>query len=119
MMGGRHRSLAVATMISVAAFNGCGSGHAAQCLSSDSGEVCADNSDGSVKFSGTGLAPDSEVVVNHPELGDSIFVVESDGTFEPDGGGFLAFVAGTTISFTIAAMDADGTPIDGTIDVTT
>ena len=102
-------------MISVAVLNGCGSGDVAQCLSSDSGEVCADDSDGSVKFSGSGLDPDSAVVVNHPELGDTSFVVESDGTCEPNGHGFLAFVSGTTITFTISAVDADGTPIEGEI----
>ena len=111
----RHPYLSVAALISVALLNSCGSGDAAQCLSSETGEVCADDSNGSVKFSGSGLDPDSEVVVNHPELGDSSFVVESDRTFEPNGGGFLTFVAGTTITFRISAVDADGMPIKGEI----
>lgn len=106
-------------MVIAVALAGCSSGGSSQCLSSDSGEVCADNSDGSVKFSGSGLDPDSDVVVNHPELGDSTFVVDDNGAFEPDGGGFLAFVAGTTIAFTISAVDAEGTPITGQIVVTT
>jgi hypothetical protein len=93
-------------------------GGLAQCLSTDDGEVCADDSDGSVKFSGTGLDADSEVVVNHPELGNSTFVVESDSTFEADGRGFLAFVVGTTITFTISAVDPERTPIEGEIVVT-
>lgn len=117
-MSNRHPYLSVAALISIAVLNGCGSGDAAQCVSSGTGEVCADESDGSVKFSGSGLDPDFDVVVNHPELGDSRFVVESDGTFEPNGGGFSAFVAGTTIIFTISAVNADGMPLEGEIVVT-
>jgi len=117
-MSSRHPERSVAALISVAVLNACGSGDAARCLSSDRGEVCADDSNGSVTFSGSGLDPDSEVVVNHPELGDSSFVVGRDGTFEPNGGGFLAFVAGTMITFTVTAVDADGVPIEGEIVVT-
>jgi hypothetical protein len=58
------------------------------------------------------------VVVNHPELGDSTIVVKRDGTFKPNRRGVLAFVARTTITFTISAVDAEGVPIEGEIVVT-
>ena len=114
-MRNRLPSRVVAGSISVALLIGCGSDDAARCLSSDRGEVCADGSDGSVEFRGSGLEPDSEVVVDHPGPGDSRFVVESDGTFQPNGRAFMTFVAGTTTTFTISATDADGNPIEGEI----
>lgn len=113
----RRAILFSSAMTGAVVFSGCGP-DSKQCVSSDIGEVCADDSDGSVRFSGDGLEPGSDVIVNHPEIGDSAFPVDSDGSFEPNGGGFLAFVAGTTITFTISAVDSDGTPIEGEITVT-
>jgi hypothetical protein len=125
-MGQRPRSPSLAGLVgpltlSAVLLNSCGSTGSSTCLSSDVGEVCADNSDGVVTFRGNGLDPASEVVVRNSKLeDDATFVVDSDGTFEPepDAVGVVTFVADTMITFTISAVDAEGTPIEGEITVT-
>jgi len=116
-MAGRIALFFPVVLVGATALAGCGSS-SARCLTSDVGEVCADGSGGSVEFSGSGLEPGSDVTVNHPELGDSIFTADADGSFEPGGRGFLSFVSGVDSVFTISAIDSEGTPIDGTIVVT-
>lgn len=48
--------------------SGCGTLEGAECLANDVGEVCAATSDGLIEFSGSGLTPDSEVLIDHSEL---------------------------------------------------
>jgi hypothetical protein len=95
----------------------CGSGDSAECLTSDVGEVCADNANGSIEFSGSGLQPDSAVLIQHPELGLSVYEVDDDGTFEPNGGGVVSLVVEAPFTFTITATGADGQLIEGDIDI--
>ena len=114
----RRTLLAVAAVAGILATSGCGSGDAAECLSNDVGKVCADNSDGSITFSGNGLAPDSVVIIDNSDVETSSYQVGADGSFEPDGAGFLSFFAGTSFTFTISAVGADGRPIEGEIVVT-
>jgi hypothetical protein len=93
----------------------CGFGDSAECVKSDVGEVCADNSDGSIQFSGNGLQPDSAVLIEHPEIGLSVYEVDDDGTFEAAGGGVVSLTVSTSFTFTITATDSDGQLIDGDI----
>ena len=95
----------------------CGFGDSAECLKSEVGEVCADNADGSIQFSGSGLQPDSAVLIEHPELGLSVYEVDDDGTFEPNGGGVVSLVVETPFTFSITATDAEGQLIAGDIDI--
>jgi len=110
--------LAVVVVVGFLATSGCGSGDSVECLSNGVGKVCADNSDGSIRFSGNGLTPDSAVIIDNSDVGTSSYQVGADGSFEPDGAGFLSFVAGTSFTFTISAVDADGSRIEGEIVVT-
>ena len=95
----------------------CGFGDSAECLKSEVGQVCADNADGSIQFSGSGLQPDSAVLIEHPELGLSVYEVDDDGTFEPNCGGVVSLVVETPFTFSITATDADGQLIAGDIDI--
>ena len=58
--------------------SGCSSGSDAVCVSSDAGEVCADGSDGSITFSGTGLEPGSEVRMENDQVGPVVLVAEAE-----------------------------------------
>lgn len=116
-MNRRRPPALVGVALGIAIVAGCGSGDSATCLSNEIGRVCAQTADGSIRFSGSGLTPESEVLIDHPDLGPSTFTVDADGTFEPDGRGVLSLFADTPFTFTIAAIGADGQPIDGEITV--
>ena len=108
----RLLSLAIAAVIAVSS---CGSDDAAECLTSNVGEVCAEKSNGSIQFSGNGLQPDSAVLIEHPEIGLSVYEVDDDGTFELADGGVVSLTADTSSAFAVTATDADGQLIDGEI----
>ena len=112
----RRRYLALA-VVGVVMMSSCGFRDSAECLESDVGQVCADNSGDSIEFSGSGLQPDSAVVIENPELGLSVYEVDDDGTFEPASRGVVALFDGTPFTFAITATDADGELIVGTIDI--
>ncbi len=100
--------------------SGCGSDSDAVCVSSESGEVCADGSDGGIKFSGSGLEPGSEVRMESDELGQVVLVAEADGSLDPNGAaGVVALFAGTEFTFEVTAIDDQGHPIVGDITVST
>jgi hypothetical protein len=92
----------------------CGSD--AVCVSTDVGEVCADSSDGRIEFSGRGLDPESDVVIDSARLGQSVYSVGADGTLDAGGSiGVLSLFTDTEFTFTVAAVDADGEPLSGEI----
>ncbi len=113
----RRIALTSAALASVLLVGGCASKRSSQCLSNEIGTVCADV-DGSITFRGSDLEPGSEVVIDHPDLGSSVYPVGDDGTFDPGGTGVLSYVAGTSLTFTISATDADGEQLGGQIVVT-
>lgn len=95
----------------------CGSD--AVCVSTDVGEVCAESSDGRIEFSGRGLDPESDVVIDSARLGPSVHGVGADGTLDAGGSiGVLSLFAGTEYNFTVWAVDADGDPLSGEIVIT-
>jgi hypothetical protein len=97
----------------------CGSDDDAVCVSTDVGEVCADSSDGGIEFSGRGLDPRSDVVIDSAPLGQSVYGVGTDGTFGAGGSiGVLSLFADTEFTFTVWAVDADGEPLSGEIVIT-
>jgi hypothetical protein len=90
------------------------------CLRADAGEVCADGGDGRIEFSGSGLAPGSEVQFDNDELGRLVLAVGPDGSLDTGGNaGALALFAGTEFTFTVTATDDQGDPIVGDITVST
>ena len=113
----RRRPLITAVGLLVA--SSCGGGGSAECLQSDAGQVCAASSSGSIQFSGSGLRPDSAVLIQHPELGLSVYEVADDGTFEPNGGGVVSLIVDTPFTFAITATDSDGELIEGNIELAT
>ena len=117
----RRRWVAViAGVVGLAAATGCGSARDAVCLSSESGEVCADGGDGRIEFSGSGLEPGSEVRMENGPVGPVVLVVEADGSLGPDGSvGVVSLFAGTELTFTVTATDDHGDPIVGDITVST
>ena len=110
----------IAGALGLAAVAGCGSGSDAVCLSSESGQVCADGGDGRVEFSGSGLEPGSEVRLVNDMSEPVTLTVEPDGSLDPNGMvGFLSFFADTEVTFTVTATDDQGEPIAGDITVST
>lgn len=100
--------------------SGCGSGGDAVCLSSDSGEVCAEGGDGQITFSGSGLEPGSEVRMENDQVGPVVLVAEADGSLDPNGTtGVMALFAGTEFTFAVTAVDDQGDTIAGDITVST
>lgn len=110
---------AVLGAVSLISLAGCAGGDAV-CLSSESGEVCADGGDGGIEFSGSGLEPGSEVRLVNDMTDPLTLTVESDGSLDPNGTvGFLSFFADTEVTFTVTATDERGEPIVGDITVST
>ena len=115
---GRHTSGALA-VVAALGLPGCGSGTSSICLTNDFGEVCADGSDGPVKFSGSVLTPGSDALIDHQEMGMSTYQVGADGSFDPDIRGVVSVFADTEFTFMISATDADGDLFEGEISVET
>ena len=113
----RRPRLLLLAVVAVVAISSCGSDDAAECLTSDVGEVCAEKSDGSTKFSGNGLQPDSAVLIEHSETGLSVYEVGDDGTFELADGGVVSLTGDTSSAFAVTATDADGQLIAGEITI--
>lgn len=118
-IGSRRGSLGFVVVIAaVLGLVSCGSDGDTVCVSTEVGEVCADNSDGGFTFAGSGLAADSQVVIDNVEFGPATYSVDADGEMVtgPAGAvGLLSFVAGKEFTFTVSALDADGEPLDGDI----
>ena len=99
---------------------GCESGSEAVCLRSDAGEVCAEGGDGRIEFSGSGLAPGSEVRIENDMTDPLTLIVEADGSLEPGGTvGVMSLFADTEFTFTLTATDDQGDPIVGDITLST
>ncbi len=99
---------------------GCGSGSDALCLRSDAGEVCAEGGDGRIEFSGSGLAPGSEVRLENDLTDPVTLTVEADGSLDPGGTvGVMSLFADTEFTFTVTATDDQGAAIVGDITVST
>lgn len=101
--------------IAVALAGGCGADDSAICLTNDGAEVCATPRDGAIEFRGSGLAPGSSVLIESTRVGESVYRVDDDGTFEPGGRGVLSFITGTPFTFTVSATTSDGNALDGQI----
>lgn len=98
----------------------CDSAGDSVCVSSDTGEVCADGSSGSIKFSGSGLEPGSEVRLESDELEPIVLRATADGELDPNGAvGVMAMFAGTEFTFSVVAIDAQGDSIEGDLVVST
>jgi hypothetical protein len=109
----------LAVIAVVVVMMGCGSGNSAVCVSNDVGEVCADNSDGSITFSGRGLHPDADVTIHSDQLGPTVIGVGADGTLAPGATGVVSLFADTEFVFAVWAVDANGDPFMGDIVITT
>ena len=111
----RSTILSMTAVAGLMMVSGCGTSESAECLTNDVGEVCAVSSDGLIEFSGSGLTPDSEVLIDHPELTTSSYQVGPDGSFEPGSRGVIVASVGaeTAFAFRISAIDAEGQPFDG------
>jgi hypothetical protein len=120
-MGRMGRAPQVRLAIVVASITvSCGSDDGTVCVSTDVGEVCADGSDGRIEFSGRGLDPESDVVIDSARLGQGVYAVGADGTLDSGGStGVLSFFTDTEFTFTVWAVDADGEPLSGEIVITT
>jgi hypothetical protein len=117
-----HRSSArrLAPMLMFGVAVACGGASASVCISSESGEVCADGGDGRITFSGEGLEPGSTVQIDNDRLGPLSLDVDADGRLDPNGMvGVLALFADTEFTFDVAATDDEGAPIAGEITVST
>lgn len=101
--------------------SGCGSDSSAVCVSNDVGEVCVDNPDDQITFSGQGLEAGSEIQVTGPDGEPFVLPVGSDGTFDPAPGalGYLYLFTGTDLTFAVSAIDSNGDVIEGDIIVST
>lgn len=104
-----------------ATVTGCSSEESAVCISNDVGDVCADESDGAINFSASGLAPGSEVQVLGPEEQSFILQIDGDGTYAPPAGsvGFLYAFADTELTFMVTATDSHGELLEGDIVIST
>lgn len=112
-------SLCWAFVVALTIVSSCGSDGSAVCVSNDVAEVCADNSNGSIVFSGSGLEPESDVRIDSTTVGSDVYRVGADGTFEPGGRGVLSAFDGALLTFTISGVDTNGDPIQGDIVITT
>lgn len=115
-----QRSVVVlATSVSVLAVSACAS-ESAECVSNDVGEVCADTDDGAINFRGDGLLPGSEVLYVSPMLEPIKFIADADGLFDPGNrAGAISAFADTVFTFDVTAIDADGNPLTGQIEIST
>ncbi len=100
---------------------GCSSDGSAACISNEVGDVCADDSNGAITFSASGLAPGSEVQVIGPEEQSFVLQVDGDGAYAPPAGsvGFLYYIANTELTFIVTATDSDGELLEGDIVIST
>ena len=100
--------------------SGCASDGQAVCYSNDVATVCADESDGRITFSGTGLEPGSEVRVTSDDFDPTNFSVDADGSFDQDGSGtgYLSGIPGTLL-FSVSGTDTTGGSLSGDITVET
>ena len=107
----------MSTWVVAATVTACSSNESAVCVSNDVGDVCADESNGAITFSASGLAPGSEVQVVGPEENSFILQIEDDGTYAPPSGsvGFLYAFANTELTFTVTATDSHGEQFEGDI----
>ena len=116
----RRTVVGAVVALALGAATGCGSGSDAVCLRSDAGEVCAESGDGGIEFSGSGLAPGSEVQFDNDQLGPIALPVDADGSLDVEGSvGVLALFDGTEFTFAVSATDDQGAPIVGNITVST
>ncbi len=104
-----------------ATVTGCSSNESAVCVSNDVGDVCADESNGAITFSASGLAPGSEVQVLGPEEQSFILQIDGDGTYAPPAGpvGFLYAFANTELTFIVTGTDSHGGQLEGDIVIST
>jgi hypothetical protein len=104
-----------------ATVTGCSSDESAACISNDVADVCADEFNGAITFSASGLAPGSEVQVLGPEEQSFILQIDSDGTYAPPAGsvGFLYAFANTELTFIVTATDSHGELLEGDIVIST
>lgn len=111
-----QRAMAVAlVLVASTAASSCGTDGTTTCVANDVGEVCANNRSGAITFTGQGLEPNSDVRLDSSAVEPIVYEVRADGTFEPGGGGVLSTFANTEFTFTVAAVDADGNPLEGDI----
>ena len=75
--------------------SGCGSDSSAVCVSNDVGEVCVDNPDDQITFSGQGLEAGSEIQVTGPDGEPFVLRVGSDGAFDPESGALGDIIVST------------------------
>ena len=82
------------------------------CLSSETGEICVESSDGGAVVVAEGLEPGSQLRVEFEGLPARDYPVAEDGTL---GGtvGFLTVVAPDSLRVTVVGTDADGEAIAG------
>jgi hypothetical protein len=114
-MARRQRAPVVGVVVALALATSCGSDSDTVCVSNDVGEVCADNADGQIAFTGNGLDPTSDVTIENSQVGPILYDVDVDGELGSDGSGVMSFIADTEFTFTVYAVDADGQPLVGDI----
>ena len=87
------------------------------CVSNDVGDVCADESNGAIVFSASGLAPGSEIQVVGPDEHSISLQIGGDGSYAPRAGslGFLSGYANTEFTFTVTATGSHGDQLEGDI----
>ncbi len=107
--------------VAVNAAAGCSSDASAVCISNDVGDVCAEESNGAITFSASGLAPGSQVQVIGPEDQPFSLLVDDDGAHAPPAGsvGFLSGFPDTELTFTVTATDSRGELLAGDIAIST
>lgn len=101
--------------------SGCGSDGSAVCISNDVGEVCVDNPDDRITFTGQGLQAGSDIEMIGPDGEPFLLPIGTDGTFDPGSGalGYLYLFADTELTFTVSAIDSNGDVLEGDIIVST
>ena len=115
-----RRSMAALTASVVILATFACSSERAECVSHDVGEVCAEVNDGAINFHGDGLLPGSEVVVQETVVGPMVYPVGDDGSFDlGNSQGLMSVFADTEFTFEVVAVDADGNPLTGQIEIST
>ena len=115
-----RRSMAALTASVVILATSACSSERAECVSHDVGEVCAEVNDGAINFHGDGLLPGSEVVVQETVVGPMVYPVGDDGSFDlGNSQGLMSVFADTEFTFEVFAVDADGNPLTGQIEIST
>ncbi len=90
------------------------------CVSSESGEVCANGGDGSITFSGAGWSRAPRCGWRTTRSARSCWWRKPDGSLDPGGAiGVMALFVGTEFTFAVTAIDDQGEPIVGDITVST